>query len=340
MHRLHPALPSPQTRIAHQDDASPSRSQHTRRQRNGVRWPVIAVTTTLLLMSLLSLVCALHRPETGPDLDDLIPIGANAQICGKTETRCNGGVSAGAAQPSQQSQDSSMPAPTAPACESLCARIRSVYHDPHTQALLVLLAQTPTGRNALGYLLYMGDKLGDNFISWQDLSAGHYAGFTTEGGFIELNSKMPIESDIGPYFLAGTLVHESVESYFVIAEGIRHMGTRHADYLAQWFSGKFEIELHTIPYYHAQDPWYWDGEWSSYGMSYETWINDSLDGAVYQKLPAQCDLTAADRKDHVWPPSDWWAGWGFGQGTDVSPVPNTMGLSRAMLAATDLRAFA
>jgi hypothetical protein len=337
MHHLYTALPSQQTRTANHDETN--RLKHTRRLRKGVRWLVVAVTTALVLVSVLPLVCALHSPNTGPDLDDLIPSGTNAEICSRTDTWCTGDTSASTTPPSQPSQVSSTPAPTPPACESLCARIRSVYHDSRTQALLVLLAQTPTGRNALEYVLYMGDKLGDDFISWQDLSSGHYAGYTTPGGFIELNSTMPTESDIGPYFLAGTLVHESVESYFVVADGIRNMGTRHADYLAQWLSGKFEIELHAISFYRAQDTYYWDGEWSSYGMSYDTWINNSLDGEIYRNLPVSCNLDSADRQGHAWPSSDWWASWGFGQGTDVSPVPNTMDLMTSMLTSDDLRVF-
>jgi hypothetical protein len=142
------------------------------------------------------------------------------------------------------------------------------------------------------------------------------------------------------YYLAGTLVHEAVESYFAVGEGIRQMGTRHADYVAQWFSGKFETELHAIAYYHSQDPFYSPGEDSAYGLSYGAWLYGTDDGQLYLPSPADCNLHAVDRKGHAWPPSDWWAEqggfWMLGQGSDVTPVPNGMVLSPAMLASSDL----
>jgi hypothetical protein len=323
--------------VAHPGGSAHTR--HSRRRTQGASRLINAVVAGLLLITLLPLAYTRYTSKAGPDLDDLIPTGTNTQICSPTDVECTGNTNASTSQASQQSLLASTPAPTPPACESLCLRIRSIYHDPRTQALLIPLAQTPTGRSVLEYLLFMGAKMGDEFISWQDLSAGHYAGFTTEGGYIQLNSRVPADLHLEPYFLAGTMVHEAVESYFVVVEGIRDMGTRHADYVAQWFSGKFQIELHAIPYYHVQDTSYWDGEYSSYGMSYSAWIDNSLDGEAYRMLPANCDLHAADRIGHSWPPSDWWAGWGFGQGTPVSPVPNTMGLSRSMLATDDMRVF-
>jgi hypothetical protein len=135
-------------------------------------------------------------------------------------------------------------------------------------------------------------------------------------------------------------VHESVESYFDVGEGIRGMGTRHADYVAQWFNGKFARELHAIPYYHAQDPF---SDNSAYGLSYDAWLNDTEDGRRYQSNPENCDLQAIDCKGRAWPPSDWWAEqggfWFLGQGTDVTPVPNPLTLSPVMLVASNLGAF-
>ena len=62
-----------------------------------------------------------------------------------------------------------LPAPAAPPCEELCARIQATYHDPRTQTLLLPLAQTPTGRGVLDYLLTLADRLGPDFITWRDL---------------------------------------------------------------------------------------------------------------------------------------------------------------------------
>jgi hypothetical protein len=221
----------------------------------------------------------------------------------------------------------------------LCARIQVIYPDPRTQALLLPLAQTPTGRGALTYLLTLGDRLGPDFISWHDLGADGAAGLNTPGGYIQLNTAMLTRRDLGPYFLSGTLVHEAVESYFDIGEGIRDMGARHADYVAQWFNGKFERELHAAPYYAAQDPFYLPDENSAYGLSYVAWLQTE-DGQLYVGNPERCDLRAVDRKGHAWAPSDWLAEqggfWLLGQGTDVTPVPNPLGMSPALLVADDL----
>ena len=80
------------------------------------------------------------------------------------------------------------------------------------------------------------------------------AGENNTGGYITLNTAMLTRRDLGPYFLSGTLVHEAVESYFDIAAGIRDMGTRHADYVAQWFTGRFEQELHAHPLLQCAGP--------------------------------------------------------------------------------------
>ncbi len=239
--------------------------------------------------------------------------------------------------------DGGTPLPPPPPCEQLCARIKATYHDPRTQTLLLPLAQTPTGRGAVLYLLTMADRLGEVFITWRDLGAEDNAGENNAGGYITLNTAMLTRRDLGPYFLSGTLVHESVESYFDIAEGIRSMGTRHADYVAQWFNGKFEHELHSIPYYAAQDPFWLPADDNAYGLSYATWLNGTADGRLYLGNPANSDLRAIDRKGHAWAPSDWLAEqggfWFLGQGAAVTPVPNPLGLAPAMLLADDLSAL-
>jgi hypothetical protein len=228
----------------------------------------------------------------------------------------------------------------APACDQFCTRIQQVYHDARTQDLLILLAQTPTGQGALEYLLAIGAHFGDAFITWRDLRADGNVGETDTGGFIELDSSRRTERILIRIYLAGILVHEAVESYFAVGEGIREMDSRHADYVAQWFNGKFERELHALPYYHALDPFYMPTEGNAYSYTYDAWLNKTNDGRLYLSEPESSDLRHSDRLGRAWPPSDWLAEvgglWFLGQGTPVTPVPNTLGLTTAMLAADDL----
>jgi len=298
---------------------------------------VIAVVTLLPLACVLSTI-------TAPAVSFLPSVSAmDSQQCPQGTDDCenDGGTPLG---PSH-GVDIGRPAPAAPPCEQLCTRIKATYHDPRTQTLLLTLAQTATGQGAVTYLLTMADRLGEDFITWRDLGKTGHTGENNAGGYITLNSAMLAREqvDLGPYYLAGTLLHESIESYFDIAEGIRDMGTRHADYVAQWFTGQFARELHALPYYTATDPWYLPYENSSYGLSYTAWLQTE-DGALYLHNPEQCHLHTVDRKGHAWASSDWWAErggfWGFGQGTNVTPVPNPLGLTTAMLAADDLSAFA
>jgi hypothetical protein len=153
----------------------------------------------------------------------------------------------------------------------------------------------------------MGARFGDTFIAWRDLRADGDIGENNTGGFIQLDSARHVERVIIRMYMAGILVHEAVESYFEIGEGIRDMGTRHADYVAQWFNGKFERELHTLPYYHAQDPFYMPTENSAYGLTSGVWLKSTSDGQLYLGNPANCDLRRSDRIGRAWSPSDWWA---------------------------------
>ncbi len=295
----------------------------------------------LSMFSIAIMLCILTTPIVGAQGQ----AGAmNHQLC--SEGRCDGGPSGstnGSNHPSH-GVDNGEPAPLPPACGAVCARIAQVYPDARTQQLLQPLARTPTGRDVLTYLLTMGERLGPDFIAWQDLHDSGIAGENNSGGYIQLNSGALARHDLGPYFLAGTLVHEAVESSFDIGAGLRNMGTSHADYVAQWFSGKFERELHALPYYNAQDPFYLPTDDSAYGLSYDAWLNHTEDGRLYQRSPQQTDLRQVDRKGRAWPPSDWWAEqggfWLLGQGTDVTPVPNPLGLSPSLLAASDLRPLA
>jgi hypothetical protein len=265
-----------------------------------------------------------------------------SQLCSQAAEGCDG--RGGSPDVPSHGVDDGRPKPDAPPCQQLCARIQAIYHDPRTQALLLPLTQTPTGRGALDYLLSMSDRLGPDFITWRDMGGDGPAGTNYTGGYIQMNSAMLARRDLRPYFLSGTLVHESIESHFDIAEGIRDMRTRHADYVAQWFNGKFERELHALPYYAAQDPFYLPYENSSYGLSYAMWLSDTDDGRLYLSSPEGDIPRASDRKGHAWPSTDWLAErgglWLLGQGTTVTPVPNPLGLSLAMLTTSDLSVLA
>ena len=313
---------------------SATREARIRRPCPVLRWALVLIA----LLIVLPIACAAYT-LTAPAVSMLRRSSdMDTQQCPQGADACDhdGGTPIG---PSH-GVDNGLPAPVAPPCEQLCERIKRTYHDPRIQALLLPLGQTPTGRGALEYLLTMGDQLGEGFISWSDLGKYGVAGKNNAGGYIQMNSAMLTRDDLGPYFLSGTLVHESIESYFDIAEGIRGMGTRHADYVAQWFTGKFEQELHALPYYAAKDPFWLPSDDNSYSLSYDAWLNGTEDGRLYLGNPENCDLRAIDRKGHAWPPSDSWAErggfWFLGQGTDVTPVPNPLGLSQAMLVASDL----
>jgi hypothetical protein len=186
----------------------------------------------------------------------------------------------------------------------------------------------------------MGAHFGDSFITWRDLRADGNVGETDMGGFIQLDSSRHTERMLIRIYLAGILVHEAVESYFDVGEGMREIDTRHMDYVAQWYNGKFERELHALPFYHTLDPFYMPTEGNAYGFTYGAWLNGTTDGQLYLGEPERSDLRRSDRKGHAWPPSDWLAeagGFGLlGQGADVSPVLNPLGLTPAMLAANDL----
>jgi hypothetical protein len=176
--------------------------------------------------------------------------------------------------------------PGVPACVLFCGRIQEVYHNARTQGLLVLLAQTPTGQGALQYLLAMGAHFGDAFISWRDLRADGNVGENNTGGFIQLDSARHTERILIRIYLAGILVHEAIESYLDVGAGMRDMDTRHTDYVAQWFNGKFERELHALPSYHALDPYYMPTEGNAYGFTYDAWLNNTNDGLLYLGEPA------------------------------------------------------
>jgi hypothetical protein len=296
------------------------------------------------LLTLLPITCSLYT-LTAPSVSLLRHVSAmNSQPCSQGADGCDVGDDGATPIGPSHGVDNGLPAPVAPPCEQLCARIKATYHDERTQALLVALAQTPTGQGAVAYLLTMADRLGEDFITWRDLRAEGLVGKNNAGGFIQLNTAMHIENDEVIFFMAGILVHEAVESYFDVGEGIREMGTRHADYVAQWFNGKFERELHALPYYRAQDPFYDPKKNSAYDHSYEAWLYGTDDGRAYLGNPVQSALRHSDRAGHAWPPSDWWAEqggfWALGQGTDVTPVPNLLGLSTAMLVTNDLTTLA
>ena len=165
------------------------------------------------------------------------------------------------------------------------------------------------------------------------------AGENNAGGLHHAQHRDADTRDLGPYFLSGTLVHESVESYFDIAEGIRDMGTRHADYVAQWFTGKFAAGTACAALLRCAGPLLAAQDDSAYGLRYDEWLQTE-DGRLYLGNPANCDLRTIDRRGHAWAPSDWLAEqggfWVWGREPHVTPVPNPLGLAPALLLAADL----
>jgi hypothetical protein len=205
-------------------------------------------------------------------------------------------------------------------------QVVSTYNDPRTQEALLILMTTPTGAKFAQYLLYMGKKVGQDFISWQHLGTGNSApgAVTTYGGYIQLNldtfSDMPTE--------AGYLVHEGLESYFKTALGIREMGSQHADYLADWEAGKFWHEYNGSSY-------------GSYGQTFNTWINGN--GSWYRDTahePVNTNIHNIDTPGYIWHDSaEQSIGSFFGQHwgeTNVGTPPNPMGLTPQMLTTNDL----
>src|SRR5262249_40099659 len=134
------------------------------------------VVTYRLLLLALSMTSALMTPSAtllaGAQHSD----GAtNSQLCTVGAAGCAPDDGVPIAAPSH-GIDGGTPLPPPPPCEELCTRIKAAYHDPRTQTLLLPLAQTPTGRGVLDYLLSMTSWLGSDFITWRDLGKMGNAG--------------------------------------------------------------------------------------------------------------------------------------------------------------------
>src|SRR5262245_10794303 len=222
-----PASPGTQNGIsASQHSLAPGAHRVTRAGRP--RRALHRALSVCALLSVLPIACSVSAP-LAPAAGILRHERAmNNQRCLPSAAGCDPNASSTAAGRSRGAS-ARTPAPTALPCERLCERIEQTYHDPRTQALLLLLAQTPTGQGGLEYLLAMGAHFGDAFITWRDLRADGNVGANTTGGVIQLDSSRHTERSLIRIYLAGILVHEAVESSFAVGEGIREMNTRHAD---------------------------------------------------------------------------------------------------------------
>ena len=130
--------------------------------------------------------------------------------------------------------------------------------------------------------------------------------------------------------LAGNLVHEGVESYFD-GQGIRQMGTRHADYLAEWYQGKFLNEAG------GPEDTNSNGQpvgWRAYPLPYDKWWQKQKDiGSVYlsedENVTIYSNGATLDSPGQYWPDN--------GNSVPVTGIPNPMGLDPRMLLSNDLR---
>jgi hypothetical protein len=203
----------------------------------------------------------------------------------------------------------------------------TIYTDPRTQRALKLLMTTPTGRNFAEYYIYMGEKFGGNFISWDHLGK-KVGAVSTDGGFVVLNLDDSTQSEADEIEMSGYLVHEGVESYFD-GQGIRQMGTQHADYVAEWFQGKFMQEAG-------------GSDTRAYGMTFQDWLTNG-NGTTYKdespNVVLYTDGSTLDRPGVYWPGNGNWNDfWGsnFNLGTTtVTGIPNP-GLDPRMLLSNDL----
>jgi|GEM_PF-6690855 len=163
---------------------SATHAAHTRRPHTVLRKVLLLLALLLALLTVLPIACAAYT-LTAPSVSFLHRFSAmGSQQCPRGTDDCtdDGGAPIG---PSH-GVDTGLPAPAAPPCEEICERIQRTYHDERTQALLVALAQTPTGQGAVAYLLTMSDRLGEGFITWQDMGKDGNAGENNAGGYIQL----------------------------------------------------------------------------------------------------------------------------------------------------------
>jgi len=235
---------------------------------------------------------------------------------------------------------------------SFMAEVKSVYPDLRTQQLFAQLMLSPTGMQFAEYLLFMGKAVGPNFIRWEDLGGADKNGYitggvSTSGGAIVLNSRDYDPND--PTAMASELIHESVESYFEVS-GIRAanifnggMGSQHADYVADWYKGKYLQEMHTRGYIN------YGADGTSYGLPFKDW-QKTVGGKGYKDEPESLDANEYDNVGDAWVPNvadvntpvlgglgDAGAELpGFYHHVHVDAIPNPMGLSRNMLTTGDM----
>jgi RHS repeat-associated protein len=149
----------------------------------------------------------------------------------------------------------------------ICREIRATFHDINLQHVMMLLLDTDIGQKLLGFLLQAGEAVGSSYVTWANLGScavSCEAGYTNGAGFIQLNTAFKDD----PAAAATVLVHEAVESYYAIEDGIRTFASQQMDYVAQWFAGEFEVQSNKAGVGQPYKPTN-DGHFGAYGLSFD-----------------------------------------------------------------------
>jgi len=190
---------------------------------------------------------------------------------------------------------------------------------------LYLLTYSAEGLKFLDFLITAGLIYGgDDYIVW-----GNDGTYATAFGRIHLDRSIlgpsgasPIKQFDALIGAAGGLIHEAVESFFALNDGLVFPASQHMDYVAQWFAGLVRRQLADA--FKDNGVFFRDIPGAdSYGQSFADWAA-SLDGQLYSGQDRdQGDLTN---------PFAQLIGFAL-----ADPIyPNDMGLTTNMLTAPNL----
>jgi RHS repeat-associated protein len=157
-----------------------------------------------------------------------------------------------------------------------CQAINNTFHNSNTRIILYMLLQySVIGWEFLPFILAMGKALGDAYITWTGKNGPAY---TTGGGLITIDPNLD-----GWVRKTNALVHEIVESYYAIVNGVRAPASQRMDYVAQWFAGEFQYEssLYVTPT---------NGKnYGAYGLPFTQWTKTGDFSNYSSQIPVQPD---------------------------------------------------